>query len=78
MNKRWMEKVKPHEHKEKKSYASMKDMKDELESIIKKMRERSLNSEPDTLTRGATSSDPQTNSNISNIRNAKDEPFLSP
>ena len=77
MNKRWMEKVKPHEHKEKKDYASMKDMKDELESMIKRMREKSLNTQANSLTRGEAQ-DPQKNSNISRTRNAKRDPFLSP
>ena len=62
---------------DKKQYSSMKDMKDELESIIKKMRKVSVERQSNTLTRG-DESDPQTNSNISKITNAKDDPFLNP
>lgn len=62
---------------DKKQYSSMKDMKGELESMIRKMRERSLNGQPKELTRGADS-DPQSNSNISKVKDANYDPFLSP
>ena len=61
----------------KKQYSSMKDMKDELESMIKRMRKVSVERQSRALTRG-DESDPQTNNNISKITNAKDDPFLNP